>query len=69
MSKRNVRKLGGAWTRGPVRHEDVEVLLSLRLLEVARSREPLVAVMDEISRKAQERGLTPQALQSILDEE
>lgn len=47
----------------------VEALLSLRLLEVARSKESLVAVMDEISSKAQERGLTPEGLQSILDEQ
>ncbi len=47
----------------------LEALLSLRLLEAANSKESLVAVMDEISSKAQERGLTPQALQSILDEQ
>jgi hypothetical protein len=48
----------------------LEAWLSLRLLEVARSKESLLAVMDEISSsKAQERGLTPEALQSILDEQ
>jgi hypothetical protein len=47
----------------------LEAWLSLRLLEVARSKESLLAVMDEISSKAQERGLTPEALHSILDEQ
>jgi hypothetical protein len=47
----------------------LEALLSLRLIEVARSKEPIIRIMDEISRKAQERGLTPEVLQSILDED
>lgn len=47
----------------------LEALLSLRLLEVARSKGSLAVVMDEISSKAQERGLTPEALQAILDEQ
>ena len=47
----------------------MEALLSLRLMEVATSKESLTRVMDEISRKAQERGLTPEVLQAILDEE
>ena len=45
----------------------LEAWLSLRLLEVARSKESLLAVMDEISSKAQERGSHPEALHSILD--
>ena len=47
----------------------LEALLSLRLMEVARSKGSLAEVMDEISRKAQERGLTPEILQAILDED
>ena len=47
----------------------LEALLSLRLMEVARSKESLSQLMDEISRKAQERGLTPQTLQALLDED
>lgn len=49
--------------------QKLEALLSLRLLEVARSKESLLDVMDEISRKAQERGLTPETLDDILDED
>ncbi|MDQ6694158.1 MAG: hypothetical protein M3014_07015 [Chloroflexota bacterium] len=47
----------------------LEALISLRLIEVTRSKESLAEIMDEISRKAQERGLTPEILQSLLDEE
>ncbi|MEJ7652847.1 MAG: hypothetical protein WKH64_05655 [Chloroflexia bacterium] len=47
----------------------VEALLNLRLIEVVRSRESLLEVMDEISSKAQQRGVTPEALQAGLDEE
>lgn len=46
----------------------LDLLLSLRLREVTRPGASLEDVMDELSRKAQERGLTPEALQSILDE-
>jgi hypothetical protein len=44
----------------------MELLLSMRLLEVSRSRKPLEAVMRDISRSAQERGLTPEILDEIL---
>jgi len=46
----------------------LDLLLSLRLREVTRSGASLEEVMDELSRNAQERGLTPEILQSILDE-
>jgi hypothetical protein len=46
----------------------LDALLSLKLTEVARSTRPLETIMSEISRKAQERGLTPEILESILDE-
>ena len=36
--------------------------------EVARKRRPLEAVMSDISLKAQARGLTPEILESILNE-
>jgi hypothetical protein len=45
----------------------LEVLLSLKLAEVARAARPLEEVMDEISRKAQARGLTPEILESLLN--
>jgi hypothetical protein len=46
----------------------LEVLLSLKLTEVARAPRPLEEIMDEISREAQARGLTPEALESLLNE-
>ncbi len=46
----------------------LDVLLSLKLTEVARAPRPLEEVMDEISRKAQARGLTPEILESLLNE-
>ncbi|MEW6181846.1 MAG: hypothetical protein AB1500_01540 [Bacillota bacterium] len=47
----------------------LEALLSIRLSEVTRTRESLKAIMNEISQKAQERGLTPEILKAILDED
>jgi len=44
----------------------LELLLNLRLLEVARARKPLEEVMREISRSAQQRGLTPEILDDLL---
>lgn len=46
----------------------LEVLLSLKLTEVARAPRPLEEIMDEISREAQARGLTPEILDSLLNE-
>ena len=46
----------------------LDVLLSLKLAEVARTPRALEEVMDEISRKAQARGLTPEILESLLNE-
>jgi hypothetical protein len=45
----------------------MELLLSMRLLEVSRSRKPLEQTMREISRSAQERGLTPEVLDDLLE--
>lgn len=47
----------------------LDALLSLKLSEAARERRPLEEIMSEISRKAQKRGLTPEVLQSLLNEE
>lgn len=44
----------------------LELLLNLRLLEVVRARKPLEQVMREISRSAQQRGLTPEILDDLL---
>jgi len=47
----------------------LEALVSLRLLEATRTPDSLKQVMREISRAAQARGLTPEILKAILDEE
>ena len=46
----------------------IDLLLNLKLKEVVTKVRPLEEVMEEISRKAQERGLTPEILESILAE-
>ena len=46
----------------------LDTLLSLRLSDATRSGASLRQVMREISQKAQKRGLTPESLNSILDE-
>ncbi len=46
----------------------LELLLSLKLTEVARAPRPLEEVMSEIGRKARARGLTPETLESLLNE-
>ena len=47
----------------------LDLLLSLRLAEIAQSPGSLQDAMRDISRKAQERGLTPEILESILHEQ
>jgi hypothetical protein len=46
----------------------LDLLLSFRLKEVTRPGTSLEEVMDELSRNAQARGLTPEILQEILNE-
>ena len=46
----------------------LEVLVNLRLRDATLSQRPLRDVMREVSRNARQRGLTPEILQSILDE-
>jgi hypothetical protein len=46
----------------------LDALLSLKLAEVTRAKRPLEVIISEMSRKAQERGLTPEILESILNE-
>ncbi len=46
----------------------LEALISLKLTEATRPKRTLEEVMIEISRNAQERGLTPEILESILNE-
>ena len=47
----------------------IEALLSLRLLELAQQPEALEEVMRDISSKAQARGLTPDILDALLQDE
>ena len=47
----------------------LEALLSIRLSEATKPGASLQQIMEEMSRKAQERGLTPEILQSILNED
>jgi predicted metalloprotease with PDZ domain len=44
------------------------LLVNLRLRDATRSKASLKDVMLEISQNAQQRGLTPEILQSMLDE-
>jgi len=46
----------------------LDALLSLKLSEVSHEARPLEDVMNELSRKAQERGMTPEILDDILNE-
>jgi hypothetical protein len=45
----------------------MEALISLRLLETIQTKETLENVMRRISRNAQVRGLTPEILEDILN--
>ena len=47
----------------------LELLLSIQLLEVTKTRQSLKDVMSEISLNAQNRGLTPDILKELLAEE
>jgi hypothetical protein len=47
----------------------LDLLLTLRLKDATRPGSSLKQVMRDISRNAQERGLTPETLKSILDEQ
>ena len=46
----------------------LDLLLSLRLRDALRSSSSLKEIMHEISEHAQQRGLTPEILESILRE-
>lgn len=50
----------------PDKRRKLDALLSMRLTEAVRSLEE---VMSEMSRRAQERGLTPERLQEILNDD
>ncbi len=46
-----------------------EALLSLKLIDATRSKRPLEEAMSQISQNAQARGLTPEILESLLNDE
>jgi hypothetical protein len=47
----------------------MDSLLGLKLRSLTRSQTSLRAYMDEISRRAEERGLTPDKLEALLNDE
>jgi hypothetical protein len=53
----------------PELRRKLDALLSLRLTEVQESTRSLEEVISDLSRKARERGLTPEILDSILNDE
>ncbi len=46
----------------------LDMLVTLRLREATRTRESLAEVAREVGENARRRGLTPEILESILDE-
>ncbi|MFZ5911836.1 MAG: hypothetical protein ACOYYU_17645 [Chloroflexota bacterium] len=50
------------------KRKKMELLLNLRLSEITSARKPLEQVMREISRSAQERGLTEEIIKDLLKE-
>jgi hypothetical protein len=57
-----------AFTAAPTEEQrKIELLLSLRLQDLTiGSRKPLSVIMDEIGNQAEERGLTPEIVESLL---
>lgn len=56
-------------TASDAEQRKLNALLSLKLSDVGRAQRPLEVVMNEISRRAQERGMTSETLESILNEQ
>ena len=46
----------------------LDLLVNLRLRDATRDDQSLREIVEEVSRSAQERGLTPEILATILDE-
>ncbi len=53
----------------PEIREKVRLLLSLQARELMFSAPSLQEIMDEVARRAQERGLTPEILETLLNAE
>ncbi len=49
--------------------QKLELLLSLKLKESLKNSDSLLKIMDEISQEAINKGLTPEILQSLLEDE
>jgi hypothetical protein len=49
--------------------QKLELLLNFKLKESLSKSDSLLEIMDEISREALEKGLTPEILQSLLEDE
>ena len=47
----------------------LEALVSIQFIEATKTKDALKQIMRGISQKAQERGLTPEILKAILNEE
>lgn len=47
----------------------LEIFLGLQLESVLKSRQSLLEIMDEISKEAKAKGLTPEILESLLQDE
>ena len=53
----------------PEKRRKLELLLGMQLLEFAQGKPTLEQVMREISQNARERGLTPEILDDLLNDE
>lgn len=53
----------------PELRRKLDALVSFKLTAVQQSSRPLEEVISELSRKARDRGLTPEILDSILNDE
>ncbi len=51
------------------KRQKLELLLNLKLKESLSSSDSLLEIMDEISQEAINKGLTPEILQSLLEDE
>lgn len=49
--------------------QKLELLLNLKLKESLSQGDSLLKIMDEISKEAVDKGLTPEILQSLLEDE
>ncbi len=49
--------------------QKLELLLNLKLKESLNNSDSLLEIMDEISHEAMNKGLTPEILQSLLEDE